>query len=120
LDQGKGLDCLTQQISLRNRVILQIVANYKPVKCEFVNMDKSSRKLFAGAQMRNLRNTENLSQKECAMRLGISPSYLNQIENNQRPLTAAVILALVEEFKADISKFTQRLSIQPRAVGPVQ
>jgi len=56
--------------------------------------------------MRNLRNQENLSQKECAMRLGISPSYLNQIENNQRPLTAAVILALVEEFKADISKFT--------------
>lgn len=69
-------------------------------------MDKSSRKLFAGAQMRNLRNSENLSQKDCAARLGISASYLNQIENNQRPLTAAVILALVEEFKADISKFT--------------
>ena len=69
-------------------------------------MDKSSRKLFAGAQMRNLRNMEDLSQKDCAIRLGISASYLNQIENNQRPLTAAVILALVEEFKADISKFT--------------
>jgi predicted transcriptional regulator/DNA-binding XRE family transcriptional regulator len=69
-------------------------------------MDKSSRKLFAGAQMRNLRNKENLSQKDCASRLGISASYLNQIENNQRPLTAAVIVALVEEFKADISQFT--------------
>jgi predicted transcriptional regulator/transcriptional regulator with XRE-family HTH domain len=69
-------------------------------------MDKSSRKLFAGAQMRNLRNQHDLTQKDCADRLGISPSYLNQIENNQRPLTAAVILALVEEFKADISKFT--------------
>tara|TARA_R110002096_G_scaffold2150_3_gene11392 strand:- start:3066 stop:4475 length:1410 start_codon:yes stop_codon:yes gene_type:complete len=69
-------------------------------------MDKSSRKLFAGAQMRNLRNQHALTQKDCADRLGISPSYLNQIENNQRPLTAAVILALVEEFKADISKFT--------------
>ena len=69
-------------------------------------MDKSSRKLFAGAQMRNLRDQHGLTQKDCADRLGISPSYLNQIENNQRPLTAAVILALVEEFKADISKFT--------------
>jgi len=69
-------------------------------------MEKSSRKLFAGAQMRNLRNKQDLTQKDCADRLGISPSYLNQIENNQRPLTAAVILALVEEFKADISKFT--------------
>ncbi len=69
-------------------------------------MDKSTRKLFAGAQMRNLRDQNGLTQKDCADRLGISPSYLNQIENNQRPLTAAVILALVEEFKADISKFT--------------
>ena len=56
--------------------------------------------------MRNLRDQHKLTQKDCADRLGISPSYLNQIENNQRPLTAAVILALVEEFKADISKFT--------------
>ena len=71
-----------------------------------LQMDKSSRKLFAGAQMRNLRDQHNLTQKDCADRLGISASYLNQIENNQRPLTAAVILALVEEFKADISKFT--------------
>lgn len=36
-----------------------------------------------------------------ALRLRISPSYLNLIERNQRPLTARVIMQLVSEFAID-------------------
>ena len=68
-------------------------------------MTLTNRKLFAGAHMRNIRNEHKLTQKDCAQRLGISTSYLNQIENNQRPLSASVILSLVEEFNTDITKF---------------
>ena len=63
------------------------------------------RKLFAGAKIRNLRQQQKLTQKELAERLDISPSYLNQLENNQRPVTAAVILALVDHFQLDIASF---------------
>ncbi|MBE3637173.1 helix-turn-helix domain-containing protein [Mangrovicoccus algicola] len=63
------------------------------------------RKLFAGARLRNLRQAENLTQRQFAERLGISTSYVNQLENNQRPLSAGVILALVDGFGVDIARF---------------
>ena len=53
-----------------------------------------SRKLYAGARVRELRAKERLTQAAFAERLGVSASYLNQIENNQRPLSAAVVLAV--------------------------
>lgn len=63
----------------------------------------STRKIFAGARLRSLRNQQSLTQKQLAVRLGISTSYLNQIENNQRPLTAALLVALGEYFALDLS-----------------
>lgn len=57
--------------------------------------------VFAGPQIRRLRRREDLTQTAMATRLSISPSYLNLIERGQRPLTARVILALVEEFAFD-------------------
>ncbi|RYD49134.1 MAG: XRE family transcriptional regulator, partial [Sphingomonadales bacterium] len=47
--------------------------------------------LFAGPALRRLRRRENLTQANMAVRLRISPSYLNLIERNQRPMTARVI-----------------------------
>ena len=47
-------------------------------------------KLYAGAKIRRLRESHGLTQFAFAERIGVSASYLNQIENNQRPLTAAV------------------------------
>ncbi|MCI4663825.1 MAG: short-chain fatty acyl-CoA regulator family protein [Neomegalonema sp.] len=64
-----------------------------------------ARKLFAGARLRNLRQSENLTQRTFADRLGVSASYLNQMENNQRPISASVILALVESFGVDVAEF---------------
>ena len=55
-------------------------------------------KLFVGPKVRSLRESYGLTQASFADRLGISTSYLNQIENNQRPLTAPVLLALSHHF----------------------
>ncbi|MDR3463769.1 MAG: short-chain fatty acyl-CoA regulator family protein [Beijerinckiaceae bacterium] len=70
-------------------------------------------KIFAGTKIRHLREGNSLNQGAFAERLGISPSYLNQIENNQRPLTAPVLLALAQTFSVDIGGFvhedTERL-----------
>ncbi|MEE7560356.1 helix-turn-helix transcriptional regulator, partial [Xanthomonas sp. Kuri4-2] len=51
-------------------------------------MPHSQRQL--GLRLQRLRQRHGLSQAELARRLQLSPSYLNQIERNQRPLTLAV------------------------------
>lgn len=43
-----------------------------------------------GLRLRRLRQRHGLTQAELARRLELSPSYLNQIERNQRPLTLAI------------------------------
>ena len=60
------------------------------------------RKLFAGARIRALRQSHDLTQAVFAERIGVSTSYLNQIENNQRPVTASVLLALADAFQFDL------------------
>jgi predicted transcriptional regulator/DNA-binding XRE family transcriptional regulator len=57
--------------------------------------------LFAGAALRRLRKREGLTQSAMAARLAISPSYLNLIERNQRPLSARVVLQAAEQFDFD-------------------
>jgi len=64
-------------------------------------MDPVRRRLFAGYRLRNLRNDRGLSQAALAARLGISVSYLSQIENNDRPVTSAVLVALAREFPSE-------------------
>lgn len=61
----------------------------------------ADRKLFAGGHVRRLRRSEGLTQAAMADRLGISASYLNLVERNQRPLTAGVLMALAQEFDFD-------------------
>lgn len=58
-------------------------------------------KLFAGHTVRRLRRAKGLSQAALAEALEISPSYLNLIERNQRPLTAALLLKLADQFDTD-------------------
>lgn len=55
-------------------------------------------KLFVGPQIRALRLENQLRLEACATRLGISVSYLSQIEANQRPATSRVLLALADAF----------------------
>src|SRR5881296_1902696 len=58
-----------------------------------------------GSRIRALRRGEGLSQAKMAERLGISASYLNLIEHNQRPLSAQVLLKLAQEFHLDLKTF---------------
>src|SRR3954471_17052321 len=58
-----------------------------------------------GAKVRALRRRETVSQADLAERLGISPSYLNLIENNHRPLPAPLLIRLVQMFGVDLSTF---------------
>lgn len=69
-------------------------------------MTERNRKIFAGARVRHLRQSRKLTQAAFAEQLSISTSYLNQIENNQRSLTASVILALVDTFQFDLSELS--------------
>ncbi|WP_248447435.1 helix-turn-helix domain-containing protein [Sinorhizobium meliloti] len=63
-------------------------------------------KLYIGRKVRDLRDSNRLTQGQFAERIGISTSYLNQIENNQRPVSAAVLLALAEKFQIDIAELS--------------
>ncbi|MEP5939130.1 MAG: short-chain fatty acyl-CoA regulator family protein [Erythrobacter sp.] len=57
--------------------------------------------LFAGPALRRLRKRVGLTQAAMASALGISASYLNLIERNQRPLSARVLMQVIEQFDFD-------------------
>ncbi|RYY26465.1 MAG: helix-turn-helix domain-containing protein [Sphingomonadales bacterium] len=61
-------------------------------------MGNSRRRLFEGFRLKELRRRASISQAAMAARLGISVSYLSQIENNDRPITDIVLIALAREF----------------------
>lgn len=58
-----------------------------------------------GSKVRAKRRARGTTQAELARRLGISPSYLNLIEHNQRPLTAELLIKLAAEFNLELSDF---------------
>jgi transcriptional regulator with XRE-family HTH domain len=59
-----------------------------------------------GNKLRALRRRQGLTQVEMAAQLGISPSYLNLIEHNQRALTLALLLKLAEAYDVDMQAFS--------------
>jgi XRE family transcriptional regulator, fatty acid utilization regulator len=61
----------------------------------------AEQKLFAGHAVRRIRRANGLTQAGMADVLSVSPSYLNLIERNQRPLTAALLLRLAEKYDFD-------------------
>ena len=62
-----------------------------------------NKKLFLGYKLRRLREQKKLSQAALAALLEVSPSYLNQIENNQRPLTVPVLLRIAKVLDVDLA-----------------
>jgi transcriptional regulator with XRE-family HTH domain len=72
-----------------------------------------NRKLYAGAKLREVRTRIGLTQKDFAAKLGVSLPYLNQMENNNRPVSTAVVLGLAREFGLDVTELgsgdTERL-----------
>lgn len=75
----------------------------------------NEQRLFLGARIRRLRRDRALSQTAMAQALEISPSYLNLLERNQRPVTAAVLLRLARTFEIDVVSFA---ASSPARTGP--
>lgn len=65
----------------------------------------TSGRLLVGARLRRLRDEHGLSQAALARRIDKSTSYVNQLENDQRPITVSVLLALTREFDLDADYF---------------
>lgn len=63
------------------------------------------RKTYAGARLGDLRRQLGLTQTAFARGLGVSLSYLNQMERNHRPLSRAVMVALTERYGVDPGAF---------------
>ena len=66
---------------------------------------KDSGKVFAGPRLKRVRRDAGLTQGEMAKDLGISTSYLNLIEHNQRPITASLLLKLAAVFELNVANF---------------
>ncbi len=66
----------------------------------------ATRKLYAGVKLRETRQRLGLTQKDFAARLGVSLPYLNQMENNNRPVSTTVVLALAREFGFDVTELS--------------
>ena len=78
------------------------------------------RKTFLGVKLKTLREQRGLTQAALAQLLDLSPSYLNQLENNQRPLSVPVLLRLQSSLGVDLQVFSDddeaRLTAQLQAV----
>ncbi|MEX5727283.1 putative transcriptional regulator/transcriptional regulator with XRE-family HTH domain [Rhodovulum iodosum] len=66
----------------------------------------ATQKLYAGVKLRETRTRLGLTQKDFAARLGVSLPYLNQMENNHRPVSTGVVLALAQEFGFDVTELS--------------
>lgn len=64
-------------------------------------------KTFMGVRLRSLRAERGMTQAALAQALELSPSYLNQIEQDQRPLTVAVLLKIHRVLGVDIQQFSE-------------
>jgi predicted transcriptional regulator/DNA-binding XRE family transcriptional regulator len=58
-------------------------------------------KSFVGPRLKRLREERGLTQAAVAQKLEVSASYYNQLENNQRSLTPALMAKVAELFKVD-------------------
>lgn len=68
-------------------------------------MSSRSEKLIVGPKLRRFRQTLGLTQARMAEDLGISTSYLNLMESNQRAMSANVLLRMAERYDFDVASF---------------
>ena len=73
------------------------------------------RKLYLGPKLRLLRREMGINQSQMAEELGVSPSYLNHLERNQRPMSAQMLLRFAQTYDLDIREFVAGAS--PDAAG---
>ena len=84
-----------------------------------------SKKVFVGERIRRLRQRLGLKQLELAQLIAVSPSYLNQLESNQRPVTEALLERLAaalnvgQVYFADTEDVRRATSIKEALGDPV-
>ncbi len=61
----------------------------------------SERKTFIGPRLRQLRRDRKQTQAAMAQALGISPAYVNLLENNQRSLSVQMLLRISDVYRVD-------------------
>ena len=61
-----------------------------------------NRKTFVGPKLRQLRKERQQTQAQMADALGLSATYVNLLENNQRSLSVQVLMRLSESYGIDI------------------
>ena len=64
--------------------------------CKYVNQVSHIMKTFIGPRLRRLRVEHGQTQAQMARALGISTSYVNLLEKNERPVSVPVMLKLFE------------------------
>ncbi len=64
-------------------------------------MAVTDKKLFLGGRLKRLRRDLGITQTRMAEDLKVSPSYLNLLERNQRPVTAQMLLRLADAYDLD-------------------
>ena len=64
-------------------------------------------KTYVGSRLRQLRRDYDLSQASLAATLGLSASYVNQIEHDVRPLTDPVLDRITSTFDVDATFFSR-------------
>jgi predicted transcriptional regulator/DNA-binding XRE family transcriptional regulator len=62
----------------------------------------NDKKLFLGGRLKRLRRDLGVTQARMAEELGVSASYLNLLERNQRPVTAQILLRLADAYDLDL------------------
>ena len=67
----------------------------------------AEKKALLGHKVRRFRQDQGLNQTEMAEQMGISPSYLNLIEHNQRPVTVPLLFRLSQAFEVDLRDFAE-------------
>jgi len=78
----------------------------------------AQRKIFAGPRLKRLRRERQLTQARMAEELDVSPSYLNLMERNQRPLTVQVLLRLTDVYGLDPRDFIE--SAADQSIGEIE
>ena len=77
-------------------------------------------KMIIGPRLRQLRREHNQTQAQMAKELGVSASYVNLLENNQRSLSVKVLMALSDVYSVDwhdlVNDKTSNLLPQLRAM----
>ncbi len=66
----------------------------------------AGQKVFIGPKLREMRQDSGLTQADLARALGVSPSYVNLVERNQRSASLKFLISLADNFGINWRDFT--------------